>query len=305
MYEESEAGWDELSPNKGPLSGPGSTEKNSAPFSTLVELFLKNTNFTKVIDWGCGDFNYVHQSNIPKLVDQYIGVDISEYIISYNNDSLEKRLSRHHDNKVKDKIRFLHINKELSSFALEHSNDFAGGLLIVKESMQHWQKEAMADFFQNVVPYFKVALFSEAMNCIDQYNDINLVFGYRGLDLIKIMREGGHLPYGSSINRLFHFFMHYDDEQSMNDLIRSTKDAHAVYLYEMIEGHNHKGIYDVIKYQLKEEGALEKSLIDSYGDTTFHVLYTPLCSQRNNHDLYNEEWSFYNITSNHDMHNEL
>jgi len=64
-------------------SGPGSKLSTNKKLLFLLQNFVKENNIKRIIDCGCGDFNWMKTFNFD-LIDSYVGIDIVEPLISEN-----------------------------------------------------------------------------------------------------------------------------------------------------------------------------------------------------------------------------
>ena len=68
-----------------PLSGPGSSVENSEPVISFIQEKISQGEVKSILDLGCGDLTYI--STVEEIVQgkvDYIGVDVSDYILQQN-----------------------------------------------------------------------------------------------------------------------------------------------------------------------------------------------------------------------------
>ena len=68
-----------------PLSGTGSTLRNTKKIRTLLDTFIKKNRIASVLDLGCGDLNWISTTeffNNPDI--KYTGVDVADCVIDAN-----------------------------------------------------------------------------------------------------------------------------------------------------------------------------------------------------------------------------
>jgi hypothetical protein len=113
-------------------SGSGSHPDNTREYRLYLEDFIQQYNVRTVVDMGCGDWQSSH------LVDwqgvDYLGLDVVGDIISSNR--------AHHQT---DHVQF----EEIKGFDDLPSAD----LLIVKDVLQHWSDELIAQFYPYLTRY--------------------------------------------------------------------------------------------------------------------------------------------------------
>lgn len=105
--------------------------------------------------------------NIPNHI-QYLGVDIVDHVVARN----QKKYS-------KPNVKFETVN------TVEELPKYKGDLLIVKDVLQHWNKDQIFFAIKNIIPNFKYAII---VNSIDLpfRTDLNAKRGdTRTLDLKK------------------------------------------------------------------------------------------------------------------------
>jgi SAM-dependent methyltransferase len=66
------------------MSGPGSYSDSVSDYVSVVIEFIRTKQITTLLDIGCGDFHIGEQ--ICGAVPQYIGADVSAYVINRNRD---------------------------------------------------------------------------------------------------------------------------------------------------------------------------------------------------------------------------
>jgi|TARA_B110000967_G_C18575171_1_gene406869 hypothetical protein len=71
-------------------SGSGSYNELCEFKNNILNTFISENNINSIIDFGCGDCNQI--KNVP--IENYIGLDISEYIIQTHNDTYKDDSSK-------------------------------------------------------------------------------------------------------------------------------------------------------------------------------------------------------------------
>lgn len=146
-------------------SGHGSLPSVTKSYRKFIEQFIAENDIKKVVDYGCGDWQFSKLINWGEA--SYTGLDVVESVIEDNT----KKYST-------DKISFKAIKPGQTSIP-------KGDLIIVKDVLQHLSEEDIRIFLDKVLPKFKYALIT---NCILPTSDINAAIAtgeFRPLDLRK------------------------------------------------------------------------------------------------------------------------
>lgn len=144
-------------------SGNGSNLCNNKNFLLLLTEFIKIHNVKKIIDCGCGDFNWMKHFDFD-LIDSYIGIDIVESLIKTNNSKYSN-----------DKITF--INSDIISDNIEKCD-----LILCKDVLFHLSFEHSFSFLNNIkdkFTFFVSTTFHDFVNydiSTGQWRPINLEF---------------------------------------------------------------------------------------------------------------------------------
>lgn len=132
-------------------SGNGSLPSVTKSYRHFLEQFIAENNVTKVVDYGCGDWQF------SRLIDwgqaAYTGLDVVEAVVAKNRRQFQTK-----------KITFQTIEPGSTSLP-------KGDLLIVKDVLQHLSDREVKTFLAKVVPRFKFALIT---NCIWPAKDVNI-----------------------------------------------------------------------------------------------------------------------------------
>jgi len=68
-----------------PLSGTGSTLRNTKKIRNLLDVFIKERGITSITDMGCGDLNWISKTDFFNNPDiKYTGVDVADSVIASN-----------------------------------------------------------------------------------------------------------------------------------------------------------------------------------------------------------------------------
>lgn len=111
-----------------PLSGTGSSIKNTVKYCGLLKQVLKEKQIKSVIDLGCGDWTFSKKIDWTGI--QYLGIDIASHIIKENQGLYGK-----------DNVRFLCKNLIDYKGILPYAD-----LWIIKDVFQHWSNKDISDF---------------------------------------------------------------------------------------------------------------------------------------------------------------
>lgn len=63
-------------------SGPGSVAAANKPFTRLLESFIRENSVESIVDFGCGDWQYMSSVDLQKAT--YIGFDVVASVLSQN-----------------------------------------------------------------------------------------------------------------------------------------------------------------------------------------------------------------------------
>jgi tRNA G46 methylase TrmB len=137
------------------FSGTGSYTNASINYVKFIIDYINKNNIKSIVDIGCGDFNIGKQltNSLPNL--NYIGIDIFQEIIDYNN-----------LNYSNDKISFLFINTLIDQVP-------SADLLLVREVFQHLSNRSIKKIIDLQFPLFNNILITEChppTNFITTYN---------------------------------------------------------------------------------------------------------------------------------------
>ena len=135
-----------LSNEWGGGSGSGSKVENAQPFLDYLQKFIDYSQITSIVDIGCGDWNLMREIRIPEHI-KYLGLDIVDHVIAEN----QSRYARKN-------IKFESVD------TLEELSKYKGDLLILKDVMQHWNKEKILYAIKNIIPNFKYAILVNAIS---------------------------------------------------------------------------------------------------------------------------------------------
>jgi len=111
-------------------SGSGSLPSNTIKYRKFLKEYIAKNNIKKIIDVGCGDWNF------SKLMDwsgaKYMGIDVVEFLIKANKKKYEN-----------ENIRF--VCADAREIQLPEAD-----LLILKDVLQHWSNKEIKKFLQKV-----------------------------------------------------------------------------------------------------------------------------------------------------------
>ena len=134
--------------NKIPLSGPGSSLDNT---KELVSYLNNLKGFNSCLDIGCGDLTWISKTSL--FNENYIGIDVSDYIIGKNK-------------KTFNNMKFYTINAVNGKL-------FDAELFICRDVMFHLNREDNIQLLKNIGNYnFKYIILTSS-NCNNNIFDIN------------------------------------------------------------------------------------------------------------------------------------
>ena len=125
-------------------SGTGSESYNTEPYVDLVREFIKDNNVSKILDLGCGDFRVGTQ--LVKEGVSYIGVDVVEELIEYNNANFSN-----------EKTNFLCMDVSCSDLP-------PGDLVLIRQVLQHLNNEDVKKTLEQVKNYAYAIITDEIPN---------------------------------------------------------------------------------------------------------------------------------------------
>lgn len=142
-------------------SGRGSTPENTVVYRELIERFLRTHNIKRVVDIGCGDWQFSRLINWENI--DYIGIDTVPAVIEANR----QRYGLHY------RFECLDVTRDTLP---------PGDLVIMKDVLQHWPNDAIQAFLPRLEKY----RFAILTNCAYQGPSLNTeiaMTGFRPLDL--------------------------------------------------------------------------------------------------------------------------
>lgn len=176
-------------------SGAGSDPQAAKPYIALLQNYITDPRFHKIVDLGCGDWQIMNKINIPSDK-EYYGYDVVPSIIATNQ-----------ANHTAANVHFTQVTS-LRDFK---AKNITGDLLIVKDVLQHWPDAEIKYFLQNILPDFKYALITNAYKVTSQRQNINIELGhFRPLDLqgapYNLQNVKPLLEYAGPDNKLVLFY---------------------------------------------------------------------------------------------------
>lgn len=154
------------------FSGYGSYTIPAEEYINFISNYIKDNSINSVVDIGCGDFNIGKQitTKCPEL--HYLGIDIFENIIEYNN-----------KNYSSDKINFKYIDTTKDMVP-------SGDLLLIREVLQHLSNSSISKIINLQFKFFKNIIITEC------YLPDNLLIDY---NLDKPDGPGDRSEFGSGV----------------------------------------------------------------------------------------------------------
>lgn len=136
-------------------SGIQSNPERINSYMLLLQAYFDNPKYKTFVDFGCGDWQFMRQINIP---------DDKVYICY---ETVQDLVARNRARYGKSNVLFLY-NEELSEFA---AKDLNADMLIVKDVLQYWPNADIKYFMTNIVPKFSTALITNAFS--DRSSNLN------------------------------------------------------------------------------------------------------------------------------------
>lgn len=172
-------------------SGPGSTIEVAEPFRYFLQDFLEKAKISKMLDFGCGDWQYMRTVKFPKGM-EYTGVDVYDAIIDNHNKIY-----------AQPNVKFFKVSDDFLN-ELENNVAFKANLLVIKDVMQHWPNHVVFNFIKNILPNFDYALMINDSPCYKQ-NTFNTDTGIGGYHYLSLLDRYFKFPQGSKNSVLFYF----------------------------------------------------------------------------------------------------
>jgi 2-polyprenyl-3-methyl-5-hydroxy-6-metoxy-1,4-benzoquinol methylase len=119
-------------------SGHGSLHSVTKGYIEFLEQFMLNNGIKNVVDYGCGDWQFSKHINWDGI--NYHGFEVVESLVETNNQKYGQ-----------DNITFSKSPKTPAKLP-------AADLLLVKDVLQHLDKQEINDFIELALPKFKYAL---------------------------------------------------------------------------------------------------------------------------------------------------
>lgn len=144
-------------------SGHGSLPRVTRGYREFVERFLRINRIERVVDMGCGDWQF------SRLIDwgnaNYVGADVVDSVVERNS----KRFRR-------EGVSFQVVRDDGSDLP-------DGDLLLCKDVLQHLARPSIERFVADVLPRYRYALLT---NCVEPTGSLNVDIesgAFRPLDL--------------------------------------------------------------------------------------------------------------------------
>jgi SAM-dependent methyltransferase len=144
-------------------SGRGSTPENTAEYRALIERFLQTHDIKRVVDIGCGDWQFSHLINWGNI--DYLGIDTVPAVIEANR----QRYGAPY------RFECLDVTRDTLPPA---------DLVILKDVLQHWPTDTIQAFLPRLEEYRFVIVTNCTFESPSLNSDIAMT-GFRPLDLRK------------------------------------------------------------------------------------------------------------------------
>lgn len=154
--------WNDADPSI-PLSGPGSSLKNTKDVSNLLTSFIYENKCKSVVDLGCGDLTWISKTTFfnDDMI-SYTGIDIAEPLIRKHSMAYPKN-------------RFL--NKDIvCSNDIDHSS-----IIIIRDVIFHLSLQDVQSIFRNIRGKFDYIAITSCNNVINKDSFNQFHFSERNL----------------------------------------------------------------------------------------------------------------------------
>ena len=135
-----------------PSSGFGSYYKYAIPYVEFLQNFLEEQSIKKVVDLGCGSWEFSRYIDWTGI--ECVGIDVSRKMISINQDKFGS-----------DRIQFL--SGDILSVELPEAD-----LMVCKDVLQHLQNEDISLFLSRIKKYKHCLITNDI--AIDEKDDIRI-----------------------------------------------------------------------------------------------------------------------------------
>ncbi len=119
-------------------SGGGSSLGASKPYVQFLEKFLKSYQIKRVVDVGCGDWQFMRYVDLTGI--DYTGIDAAQSVIAANERAFGT-----------ENIRFVHFDGD---YGVVPKAD----LLLCKDVLQHLDTESVRSLIKSLIPRFRYSL---------------------------------------------------------------------------------------------------------------------------------------------------
>lgn len=132
-----------------PLSGPGSSLKNTSEFSRVLNNFIYEKSCSSVLDIGCGDLTWIPETPFFKDSNiKYTGIDVVETLIT--------------SHKIKYPTKCF-LNKDIT---LYKDVEFAS-IIIIRDVIFHLRNQEILSIFDNIKDKFDYIAITSCKNEIN------------------------------------------------------------------------------------------------------------------------------------------
>ena len=114
-------------------SGAGSAPTNVRPYMRFLQTFLHEKNIQRVLDLGCGDWQFARYIDWTGI--DYTGIDVVPSVIEQH----QKQFARDH-------LRF--ICADITAYELPDAD-----LVTIKDVLQHWSNDTVLKFLPKLQKY--------------------------------------------------------------------------------------------------------------------------------------------------------
>jgi SAM-dependent methyltransferase len=151
-------------------SGTGSTVDNTVSIRKTLTETIGKYNVRKMLDLGCGDWNWLKEIPKSRLPAKYIGIDAAPDVIASNQ-------AKHGDKQVK----FV-CESSLDYLAERSYKEF--DLILIRHSLEHLPNDYNIQLLKEVIRCAKYVLITSAKHDQANVNGKCKVGGYRPINLL-------------------------------------------------------------------------------------------------------------------------
>lgn len=176
-----------------PLSGPGSSLKNTKNIINFLDNFISNNKINSILDIGCGDLTWTSKTKYFNNLDiSYTGIDIVDFLIEKNKSKYKNRIF------INSNFKNLNIFKKYD-------------LIILRDVIFHNYLDDILNLFKKIEGKFEFIAITSDSNKIntDIFNKIHH-FSKRNIHIkpFNISLDYENKIYEPKFKRFFYIYNH-------------------------------------------------------------------------------------------------